>query len=1054
MGAPTEQLRDISLSAQMLEYGVTHLQCTPSLMHMILMEPLAATALHGLSHLLLGGEELPLALVKQLQSLSVEAGQAGRDDTTLPFQLHNMYGPTETTIWSTASVLESDVQEVSLGRPIANTQVYLLDTHLQPVPIGVAGEIYLGGEGLARGYLNQPGLTAERFLPNPYHLSCFCTRGRLYRTGDVARYRCDGTLAYLDRRDQQVKLRGYRIELGEIAASLRTHPAVQEAVVILRKQREDRHSVAPLAGTSHSPSTSLQKQLIAYVVTEGEERPTRDELHSHLRRQLPEYMIPANIVLLDRLPLTPNGKIDRQALPAPDQHQLHQSTEMVLPQTALQEQLAGIWTELLHLPQISIHSNFFELGGHSLLAAQLMLRIQTAFAVKVPLRSLFEAPTIVEMAVIIERMQNEIGAQESSTPSVITPQKRESSAIPLSFAQERLWFLDRLLPDSSRYVVSQSFHLSGPLHMKALERSLMAVIQRHEILRTTFSVQEELPVQVIAPDLVLQVPVIDLHGLLAAERDQQVKRLAQQDARRSFDLAHGPLLRIHMLRLVARQEHVFLFTLHHIIADGKWSMGILLRQLSAQYQAEMNGAPLSLPALPLQYADYAIWQRQELQGEVLEGLFTYWQRQLSGAPALLELPTDRPRPAEQSDAGSQQSLLLSPALLQELKRMSQREGVTLFMTLLAAFQVLLMRYSGQQDVAVGTPIAGRGQAGLENLIGFFVNTLVLRSDLSGNPSFRQLLTRVREVALQAYAHQDLPFEKLVESLQVERSLSHGPLFQVFFALQNVPAPDVKLPDIAVRQLEKEHFTALFDLSLELTESERGLLIEVEYSTDLFDAATIERLLGHWQVLLEAIVRNPEQQIEMLPLLTPREREQLLVQWNATAKDMSPDLCLHQLIEQQVERMSEGIAVVFEEAALTYRELNDRANQLACVLQRTGAGPDVLVGVCLERSLELVVGLLAILKAGAAYVPLDPSYPKTRLAWMLTDTQPVVVLTQTHLMTVLPVGHAQVICLDTDWERIVGEPTLDLESKVSPDNLAYMIYTSGSTGKPKGSMNTQ
>ncbi len=1098
---------DISLSAQLLEYGVSHLQCTPSLMNMVLMDPLASTALKGLSHILLGGEELPLALIKQIQTWT-EAS---------PVQLHNMYGPTETTIWSTTSVIESGGEEVSLGDPIANTQVYLLDAHLQPVPIGVAGEIYIGGEGLARGYLNQPGLTAEKFLPSPFVVgaatieavgtrrdsglplsggpcpmaltpaSCACLGERLYRTGDMARYKASGQLEYLGRRDQQIKLRGYRIELGEIEASLQAHPAIHEAVVVLRSDSASRLSgtVGATLAVAHSPDTALQKRLIAYAVTESEERPTRDDLHIHLRRQLPEYMVPANIVFLGRLPLTPNGKIDRKALsvlegtglvPA-----LHESAEIVPPQTPMQEQLALIWVELLHLPQVSIHSNFFELGGHSLLAAQLMLRIQTAFEVKVLLRSLFEAPTVAEMAGIIERMQNEVGKQERSSKIAVAPRKRDAGAIPLSFAQERLWFLDQLAPDSARYVVSQPFHLSGLLHVKALERSLTAVVQRHEILRTTFSSQEGQPVQVIAPDLVLQVPVIDLSGLLAAERDQQVRRLAQQDAFHPFDLSVGPLLRVQMLRLalavtslvdgqaqesgaspaptfpMAPQEHVLLFTLHHIISDGKWSMGILLRELSALYQAELQAKPSLLPALPIQYADYAVWQRQWLQGEILEGQLAYWQQQLSGAPgrrpapSLLELPTDRPRPAVQTDAGSKLSLLLSPALLQELKRVSLRAGATLFMTLLAAFQVLLMRYSGQQDIVVGTPIAGRGQAGLENLIGFFVNTLVLRSDLSGNPSFRQLLTRVREVALQAYAHQDLPFEKLVESLQVERSLSHSPLFQVFFALQNVPDPDVTLAGITFRQLEREHSTTLFDLSLVLIEKEGGLLTEVEYSTDLFNAATITRLLNHWQVLLEAIVSDPEQSIETLPLLTSGEREQLLVRWNATARDFPSDLCLHQLIEQQVERTPEAIAVVFEEQQVTYQQLNDQANQLAHRLLREGIGPDVLIGVCMERSLELVVALLAVLKAGGAYVPLDPNYPQERLTFLLADARVPFVLTQDHLRDQLFPITIRTICVEL--EACSPEHADNPNCWAQPENLAYLIYTSGSTGKPKGAMNT-
>src|SRR5436305_12163914 len=544
----------------------------------------------------------------------------------------------------------------------------------------------------------------------------------------------------------------------------------------------------------------------------------------------------------------------------------------------------------------------------------------------------------------------------------IQPRKRDTSILPLSFAQERLWFLEQWAESSAWYNVPMGFCLSGLLHVRVLEHCLGTIVQRHEVLRTAFSTQEGRPVQMITATLALTVPVIDLRNCFAPARDQQVRQLARADAHHPFSLEVGPLWRIYLLQL-GEQEYVLLFTIHHIVFDGKWSMGILVRELAVLYQARLQGKPSPLPSLPIQYADYAIWQRQQLQGEVLESHLAYWRRQLSGVPALLELPTDHPRPAVQTDAGAQQSLLLQPSLLQALKSLSQQEGATLFMTLLAAFQILLMRYSGRSDIVVGTPITNRGQAGLENLIGFFANTLVMRTDLAGNPSFRQLLACVREIALQAYMHQDLPFEKIVESLQIERTLSHPPLVQVFFALQNVPVSDVQLADISWSQLDREHTITHFDISFVLIEEERGLLTVVEYSTDLFRTASMICLLGHWRVLLEAIVRDPEQAIETLPLLTGAERAQLLVEWNATTRERPTDQCLHQLFEQQVSHAPDAVAVFFEEQHLSYEELNRRSNQLAHALCSRGVGPERFVVVFMERSLLLVIALLGTLKAG-------------------------------------------------------------------------------------------
>jgi len=619
--------------------------------------------------------------------------------------------------------------------------------------------------------------------------------------------------------------------------------------------------------------------------------------------------------------------------------------------------------------------------------------------------------------------------------------------LPLSFAQQRLWFFDQLEPGSSAYNISTGFRLTGPLDVAALERSLNEIVRRHEALRTSFAVVDGQPVQVIAPAERFKLALVDLQKLPEAERETEARRLASEEAQGPFDLARGPLVRAGLLRLGER-EHVLLLTMHHILSDG-WSMGVLFRELSVLYEAFSNGDPSPLPELPVQYADFAVWQRQWLQGEVLEEQLSYWRERLGGAPPVLHLPTDRPRPAVQTYRGARKTLRLPNKLTDALKVLSRREEVTLFMTLLSAFKTLLCRYTGQEDIVVGSPIAGRTRPETEGLIGFFVNTLVLRSDLSGNPTFRQLLGRVREVALGAYTHQDLPFEKLVEELQPERNLSHTPLFQVMFALQNVPRKPLELPGLTLSPMQLGIDTAKFDLTLAMVEQDRELSCLFEYNTDLFDAATITRMGGHFKTLLEGIVANPGRRLSELPILTDAERRQLLVEWNDTKRDYPKDQRIHELFEAQVERSPEAVAVVFEDKQLTYRELNCRANQLARYLKRLGVGPEVLVGICVERSLEMVVGLLGILKAGGAYLPLDPEYPKERLAFMLKDAQVPVLLTQQQQLGRLPQHEAQVVCLDADGEAIGQESRQNPVSHVTADNLAYVIYTSGSTGTPKG-----
>ncbi|UCE20077.1 MAG: amino acid adenylation domain-containing protein [Gemmatimonadota bacterium] len=619
--------------------------------------------------------------------------------------------------------------------------------------------------------------------------------------------------------------------------------------------------------------------------------------------------------------------------------------------------------------------------------------------------------------------------------------------LPLSFAQQRLWFLDQWVPGSSFYNIPAAVHLTGPLDVTALEQSLNEIVRRHEVLRTTFSLVEGKPVQVIAKSMPLQVSMIDLREIPEESRETEIEHAITEEIQRPFDLSQGPLLRARLLRL-AEKEHILSLTMHHIVSDA-WSMGIFYRELSTLYRAFTTGMPSTLPELPIQYADFALWQREWLQGENLEAQLSYWRERLAVAPPSLELPTDRPRPPAQTYRGARQSLVLSKTLTEAIKVLSQREGVTLFMTLLAAFKILLHRYTGQDDIVLGGPIAGRSRPEIEGLIGFFVNTLVMHTNISGNPSFREVLGRVCEVCLGAYDHQDLPFEKLVEELRPERNLNQSPLFQVMFAYQNTPRQGLELSGLTVNPLEVDSGTAKFDVALSVVEEREGLKGTFEFNTDLFNRDTIARMLGHFQTLLEGIVTNPEEHISTLPLLTEAQQRQVLVEWNETSADFPNDKCINELFETQVEQIPEVVAIVFENQRLTYQQLNRESNRLAHYLQKLGVGPDVFVGICVERSLEMVVGILGILKAGGAYVPLDPAYPKERVSFMLKDTQAPILLTRENLVEELPDHEAHVICLDRDRETIGRESEENPGSRATADSLAYAIYTSGSTGIPKG-----
>jgi amino acid adenylation domain-containing protein/FkbM family methyltransferase len=765
------------------------------------------------------------------------------------------------------------------------------------------------------------------------------------------------------------------------------------------------------------------------------------DLRSYLRNKLPDYMVPTWIVLLDELPLTPNGKIDWRALPAPERFSAGETLAVCTP---TEEIVAGVWAEVLKLNDIGMTANFFDLGGHSLLATQVISRLREAFDVEVHLINLFDNPTVGELAAHIDvALKTERGAE--SRP--ITSFERNAD-MPLSYAQQRLWFLDQLEPDSPFYNSPIAMRLTGQLNVRALKQTLSEIVRRHEVLRTTFPVINGKPAQVIAPSTELLFIVKDLSEVEPAQRELEARRIAVQEAEKPFDLAKGPLFWGTLLRL-AEDEHIVILAIHHIVSDG-WSKGVLVREVGILYEAFSSGRTSPLAELPLQYSDYALWQRDWLSGEVLDRQLEYWQEYLAGAIAVLELPADRVRPAAQSFAGAHERFRLPAELLQALKTLSRHEGVTLFMTLLGAFQILLYRYTGQPDIIVGTPIANRNRREIEPLIGFFTNTLLMRSRVSGNLTLRELLKQVRSTVLNVYAHQDLPFERLVERFQSDRSLSHHPLFQVLFVLQNVPNPPLNLEGLTLRSVELDTETAKFDLTLSMTETPDGCLAgSLEYKTTLFDRVRIKRMVQHLEVLLTGIVADPEQQLSGLPLMTEAEKQQSLVEWNATTIDHGNHLCVHQLFEAQVDCTPENVAAVFDDRQITYAELDARANQVARHLRTLGVGPEVLVGIMMERSLEMLIGVLGILKAGGVYVPLDPAYPSERLLFMLEDTRATVLVSQQALSERVAAPDVKLVSLDDDCDVIAQQSVARLDTVVLADNLAYVIYTSGSTGKPKG-----
>ncbi len=1317
---------------------VTHLFMVPSHVQMLL-EKSDFTDCSALKHIFCSGEALPFAVQQRFFA-----------QMPSHIALTNLYGPTEASVECTFWDCERDTKRniVPVGRPIANYKIHILDEQFHPVPIGTAGELFIESIGLARGYLNRPALTEEKFLKiadlglriadsqnsNPQSQ---IRNPQLYRTGDLARWLPEGIVECLGRIDFQVKIRGHRIELGEIETDLTQHPAVREAVVIARED------------------VPGDKRLVAYFVTQTEQRPTNHELRNFLQHKLPEYMVPALFIRLDALPLSPNGKIDRKQLPAPHEVPLERATDFVAPANEIETKLQTIWEEALHIHPISVTDNFFDLGGHSLLAVRIFWALEKEFGKQFPLATLFQYPTIGQLAALLQEqhwqpswsslvplqiegnappffcvhaiggnvleyyelarqmgteqpffglqsrgldgnqepltsieamathyiheirqvqpegpyylggrsfggvvayemaqqlhqqgkqiallalldtdplgwlkrlprstalrlrcrffarrikqhlsnvnglawhsrlgylhekavykkrkletwqwklqrsrkltqdlnktlrdveefnylaaekyrpkpypgrvtffcaraevsaLENEYGWKtlasggvevidvpgdhqsmikpphvellatqlQSRLSKTMTPahqplrgnnemrpltqrienlspakrallemqlrgktrrnetgiQPRENPiTAPLTFNQESLWFLEQLNPNTATYNLYDALRLRGKLDLGLLQRTLETIVQRHESLRTTIQTIDGEAQQIIHPSLPIQIKHIDLSPTHAEKREHEVLQILTREAEQPFDLAAAPLVRFALVKL-QDNEFIFFVLMHHILSDG-WSIGIFWQEFTQIYNSLAQGIPSTLAPLPIQFGDFAAWQQRQ-KAAAIEQQLSYWKQQLADAPSLLQLPTDAPRPAVQSFRGAQVNRLFTDELRNELKEFSRREGATLFMTLLTAFKALLVRYTEQEDIVLGAPLAGRTEQQTENLIGFFANVLVLRTDLSGDPDFRSALRQCRETVLGAFSHQDVPFEKLVQELRPERSLSHNPIFQIAFALQPENSGELAIEGFELNPIKISVVNSKFDMFFSLAETPAGLRATVEYNTDLFAPSTIEQLLTRYQNLLTAILANPAARISTLPMLTATE-QQLLSEWNTTATAYPHDICVHTLFEKQAQQTPDAVAVIADEVHLTYRELNRRANQVAHYLRKQGVQPDTLVGLFTERSLLMVIGVLGILKAGGAYLPLDPGYPKSRLAFMLDDAQTPVILTQHKLRAGLPENAAHIICLDADAATIAAHSEVDPDNITHAENLAYAIYTSGSTGQPKGTV---
>ena len=1023
--------RDPKYLGQLIRnHQINMLQTTPSRMQMLINSQYDLTYLQDFQEIMIGGEALPESLRLELQKYT----QA---------KIYNMYGPTETTIWSTVKEITAGTA-INIGTPIANTQIYIVNGHNQLQPVGVVGELYIAGDGLARGYLNRPELTAEKFVFHSYDYRLHIdyqlnqpnfdsklqivdsnqlnsenlnlqseilnpeSNRRMYKTGDLARWLPDGDIEFLGRIDHQVKIRGYRIELGEIEARLLSHQMIQETVVVVKTDLKE------------------EPYICAYFVSHGQ--PSTIELRQFLMVKLPEYMVPNQFIQLEKMPLTPNGKIDRLALPEPDEN-LMVSANYEAPWNETEAKLVDIWREVLRVAKVGIHDNFFERGGHSLKAANMAARIHKEFNMEIPLREIFQSPTIKELAKYLTRADHNIFSAIEPAPS------REY--YPVSAMQMRIYILNQLEGTGTSYNIPGVVEITGTIERNRLEEAFGQLIRRHESFRTSFALIDGQPTQRIHPEVDFRIEY-----LMADEPEvaEVIRRFI-----RPFDLSKAPLLRVGLIRF-KEERHLLVYDMHHIISDGT-SMGILMREFARVYNGE------TLPELRIQYKDFSEWQQKLFYAEAIQKQEAYWLSTFAGEIPVLDLPVDYPRPAVQSFTGDRFGIEIEPALTQQLNVLTAQTGTTMFMLLLAVYTTLLSRYTGQEDIIVGSPIAGRGHADLEKIIGMFVNTLALRNYPEAAKKFRDYLIEVKQNALAAYENQDYQFEELVEKLNLRRDLSRNPLFDTMLALQNMDMSSSEIAGLKFTPYDFKNEISKFDLTIWAVESGPTIQLDIEYCTQLFKKETIERLARHFRNILARTVRNPDLILGEIDPLSEAERKQLLEEFNNTRLAYPQDKTIHGLFEEQVERTPDNIALIFEDQALTYRELNAKADSLASVLLEKGVTTDNIIGIMVKRSLEMIIGLLGILKAGGAYLPIDPEYPAERIKFMLADSRAAILLTQADLAHKIDYSGITGIDITQPWlyERVDSNPPLTAASNNTARHLAYVIYTSGSTGKPKGVM---
>ena len=1005
---PRQDIHSSLSHALVEESGIDVVKLTPSHIRIIELMKLKRTAVRKA---IVGGEELTARHISVLRALNPE------------MQIFNEYGPTEATVGCITGRIADAGEPVLIGTPISNTRTYILDHAGALAPIGVRGEICVAGVCLARGYLNLSEATGAKFVDNR-----FVPGERMYLTGDMGRWVPDGSIQYLGRKDSQVKIGGHRVELGEVESVLAKHPLVEEAAVVAREDGAN------------------ARRLAAYVVAP---MLSAADLRRYAATKLPAYMIPTSFVFLPALPLNRNGKVDRDALPPPATCRQPVDESLTAATTPMHRELAAIWRELFELDRVGIEDDFFELGGDSLTAARLVSRVWSHFAVELGIDDVYDCATIARLA---PRIESTSPAISDKGPRLGPAPAPEPASIHLDtqlpFAQRRMWFLAQFEETGSAYNIASILRLDGKLDIRALERSCSDLVARQEALRTIFPTQGGTAVPQVMPAFPFTLRVTDLSSLPEGSRGEAAVDLASQETDKPFDLAAGPLFRAALFR-VSDSSHYLAVAMHHIISDG-WSMNVLVRELCTLYEAHREGTVPQLPELPIPYSSYGAWQRQRLAGESGRGHLEYWRRRLTGAPELLALSTDRPRPAVQTYRGGLRRFRIPEETTQGLRALARESGASLFMVVLSAWAVLLSRYSRQDDLVVGVPVANRNAPELEPLIGLFVNTLPLRLDVSGNPSFRELLERAKSIALGAFEHQEIPFEQIVAALDVRRDTSHSPLFQVMLAWEHMPPSPVSAAGLSIHPVEVDGTTAKFDLTLYMEEAGPQLSATLEYNSDLFDPTTAERMSGHLALLLEEIARNPAGCVRSIPMVSSEERNQIQ-SWNRTDRpyELRP---IHYLIEDQAARTPGAIAALCGNERMTYAALNEQSNRLAHYLRGVGVGPDVPVAIAMERSLDMIVALLAILKAGGAYVPIDPEYPAERVQRMIEDCNAPVMLTQAHLLPALPGPGSRVFCVDRDWNLVSPESPGNPRRLVEPGHLAYTVFTSGSTGGPKGAMN--